>query len=691
MVGTSKILTVSYGTFSCTLEGFDDSFEMMKAISEYFRDLAADDRYFGAEPPKLDGEMLAQLAARRSAIAIAAEQSGDRVVLRPAPAPAPAAAAPQLQMPVPQPQQAAQPAPSAQPAAKAPADDNSIAARLQRIRSVVAGADTAAQDFSEDQHAEPFLTAAAFMATPATNAMPEQADLASLAADIAADIGEDEDTGEDTFNAIQAAARDAAEDSAEQPTEHTADDSTDTTIDDIAEDSPETTLHNTMAGFGAHIDAQPPTPPTPQHAEGIDAAGLLDRGAMSGAGPDAAATWTPASAMAAAGPENDHDEDMIEIETLDEDDTGNAQPAPDAEPRLRVMKMRRADFEAAVAAGRLEPMDEEDDEDGASLWAPEATAEGAEGGEVTSSLPAEDEADLRRELAEIEAELEGALASDPATKDANIDAADSAAEAEDNALFADLPPAAPAAQPRLSPASSDADMQRLLAKTDQEMGQPDTANRHQAIAHLRAAVAATRADIAAGGALRPEGSGAAYRADLADVVRPVPAQAPALRLGDAMMAPQSASATHAAPLLLVAEQRVDTQPAPQPASPSPAQTTLVRPRRVQVPAPAPLNPADGAAHAPDFVDFVDQSGAKGLAEILEAAAAYMADIEGQEAFTRPQLLAYARNALGHDFSREDGMRSLGTLLRQGRLRKAPNGRFAVSSQTSFRPRSARVG
>ncbi|MGA1026942.1 MAG: hypothetical protein ACO3TH_11580, partial [Lutimaribacter sp.] len=123
------------------MEGFDDSFEMMKAISEYFRDLAADDRYFGAEPPKLDGEMLAQLAARRSAIAIAAEQSGDRVVLRPAPA----VAAPQLQTPVPQPEQAAQPAPSAQPAAKAPADDNSIAARLQRIRSVVAGADTAAQ------------------------------------------------------------------------------------------------------------------------------------------------------------------------------------------------------------------------------------------------------------------------------------------------------------------------------------------------------------------------------------------------------------------------------------------------------------------------------------------------------------------------------------------------------------------
>ena len=109
MVQNNKVLTVSYGTFSCTLEGFDDSFETMKAIAEYFRDLAADDRYFGSEPPQPDGPSPRRMT--RNPFFVDAEPIKDT--------PPPAA--------------------------------DSIAAKLQRIRAVVSHSDANPVAYAEDE------------------------------------------------------------------------------------------------------------------------------------------------------------------------------------------------------------------------------------------------------------------------------------------------------------------------------------------------------------------------------------------------------------------------------------------------------------------------------------------------------------------------------------------------------------
>ncbi|WP_172291861.1 hypothetical protein [Pseudoruegeria sp. HB172150] len=227
MVNASKILTVSYGTFSCTLEGFDDPFSAMRSIAEYFRDLAADDRYFGAEPPQPDAEMLHQIAEREIKRRVEARIQENGVHLRQiddAAAPAPVAPKP---APSPVPTAAHTARATQEHPAPAPQSDadvaETVAEKLKRIRAAVARAQNEPQlgsVFAEDE--SPAAQSAPDMAEEAEDPEPAIAEDTAAEAEQAAD--------EPVAEAEQAADEPVAE--AEQPAEETA-----AEIEEIAEQS----------------------------------------------------------------------------------------------------------------------------------------------------------------------------------------------------------------------------------------------------------------------------------------------------------------------------------------------------------------------------------------------------------------------------------------------------------------------
>jgi hypothetical protein len=228
----------------------------------------------------------------------------------------------------------------------------------------------------------------------------------------------------------------------------------------------------------------------------------------------------------------------------------------------------------------------------------------------------------------------------------------------------------------------DNDTSRILDQTNEELEEPEGNRRRSAIAHLRAAVAATRADRLLGRGRDAEQVAEPYREDLANVVRPRRPQAAPNR------AERPAAPTpRPTPLKLVAEQRIAEQQA--------APVQPVRPRRIDRSADAPP-PVPGPrreeraepAMGDGFAEYAQSVGARSLPEMIEAAAAFLTYEKRQDSFSRPQLMSALRQAEAAESSREDRLRLFGQLLREGKIQKSAGGRFTVSEDIRFKPRRA---
>lgn len=733
MIGASKILTVSYGTFSCTLEGFDDPFNTMRAIAEYFRDLAAEDRYFGAEPPTPDAATLHRIAEREINRRVETNIQQNGVILR--------ASDIEVSKPAPVAAPAVLPAVAAlaEPNASQPvqARDDSIAARLIRLREAQAEAERAAvmarpaaETVDEDIEPAPQIptdTWALDAADPDTDQAARRDDedtLASVLTDLAEPAAAD--LPADAFMADEPAIDALAGWPVVDEVTLTDDEAQDALISAVRFQT-----ESTPAKAAPDADIGPVTPsvatPVSKTADKADKAvlratpgAMIDPDgdddfdtasvsqpvmtpavtpavtpvwaapeAMTGADVDAPAPTEVFTKLAPALVEPQAPE-AAEVSTPQDGSAPTASEVQVAErlqrARARVIKIRRIDVGTAAAPAetpieaaatphaQTETRTTSDfvADDAATLEPPE---------QVGSALSPEAEAELQRELADFEATLapgsDGAPNSDPqkfsAPKPADQSAADDA-------------------------------VNRLISQTNAAMEGPENKRRLSAIAHLKAAVAATFADRKSNAAPTQPGPAERmdpYRDDLNRVVRP---RRPALVAPRAQeqgsVTPRPQIDPRPAPLVLVSGQRID-----RPAVAASAPAGPVRPRRVtQDHLLADLKgaaaPQDDEAYDSEliadeltnifadtsqpFAEFAERLGAVTMPDLIEAAAAYCALQLGRDQFTRPLLLQQIADLpRGDAFNREDCLRGFGTLLRDGRIEKIKRGQFKLSDQSRY--------
>ncbi len=643
MIGASKILTVSYGTFSCTLEGFDDSFGTMKAIAEYFRDLAADDRYFGAEPPTPDAEMLAKIAGREIKRQVEAKIDDNGVVLRPIEQSVEVAAPVEQSAPVVEPAPVVELAPVVEPIIVEP---------VAKEKAAPLVVPTNEYDDTQDE------ARAGFMSPEA----PTEGGTESVAAKlrrIRAVVAKNQIAGAtaSVFTEETDEVDEAEPEVAEQD---------DVTVDAEIKDTEEDTNLSAMMSRVTQDSSD-----TSDEQDGADVKSAAYENDYEEGEDDALANNLETVTEDAVAEDDAAEEDVAEtMDDTEESDAGQEMAKLVKPTRARVIKVKKPVIEPAGEDG----VDASDD-----IIADEYSQDDTETALGQTSLSAEDEAELMAQLADVEMET-------PAETDTGIDTA-MRSERANRALHDE------------GGAEDEASVSRLLDETNAQLETSDSTRRRSAISHLRAAVAATVAERK----VNPKKDAGtaddsdAYRTDLAEAVIPRRAKAKG-----------GTREAHPAPLILVSEQRIDEIDTAEPSE----QAATIHPRRIvkdmtplhEVESGlADLEPSDDSdassddganifADSTSFADFAEKMGATELPDLLEAAAAYTAYVEGRPHFARPQIMRQVASFAGkNEFNREEGLRSFGQLLRQGKIIKIKRGQFEIADSTRFKPEARYAG
>lgn len=612
----NQILDVTYGHFSCRLEGFEDSVETMKLVVSFFHDLGGHDRFLDVGPLAPNMETLARLTEEQTGQAVDIDTTDNKVSLRVRPETPDEDVTEEAEI-------AAEPDATEDPAPPAEADEekaivddlSSVADKLQRMRAAAARKSAAASEsYSEDLSGQ--------TATPAANPLSQR-------------------------------------------------------LSDLVK-------RTTQAEDEAVVSA--PADTTPEEPESVDASDVEDAFAddetldaedinvFSDQMPD---TVTPAQDEAY---EETYEDDFVADQTTDATETDDEDPVADSSADDTTGQTGDAELDAFLAEEYLGVSDEDiagadmaDDADTPEMDAPEEAPL-----VLTTNDEAEEDLDVSEEdmTDNADASESDAPEEEPLVLTTDDEAEEDHDDYNDDDEF-DLEKEVAKVEAEIAarkgndfarrglPRHVEDAMSRIMSQTDQHLNQPENRRHRDAFAQLKAAVAATEAARQLGDkGTEKRDPDEAYKDDLG------------------AHEAKSESKPSLPPLKLVKSQEVKRPAATlqQPVTSKPLDGTSERLRQIATTKEAEVEETTG-----DFAEFAASHGATDLADQLEAAGAFICFIEGENDFSRPQVMKLVQSASDDEISREDGLRSFGRLLRQARLVKLANGRFQVADNTQYRP------